>query len=207
MLNAAIFGMVAHGLITGMLFFLAGSMKDRYHTLDMNRLGGLLISAPRMGWILGFCAMASLGLPGLAGFWGEFPAILASYNPAAILSETTFRVYMVVAALGTVLAAGYLLWMLQKTAMGTPTDEFKDNPEITDVKRYEWITWAPILALILFFGLYPRPIFSTTDDAVVKSLTVDIQGQEVDNCLESNGETAGKDCFTNIRNLLQEAGN
>lgn len=206
-INAAIFGMVAHGLITGMLFFLAGSMKDRYHTLDMNRLGGLLISAPRMGWILGFCAMASLGLPGLAGFWGEFPAILASYNPAAILSETTFRVYMVVAALGTVLAAGYLLWMLQKTAMGTPTDEFKDNPEITDVKRYEWITWAPILALILFFGLYPRPIFSTTDDAVVKSLTVDIQGQEVDNCLESNGETAGKDCFTNIRNLLQEAGN
>ncbi|GIR36543.1 MAG: hypothetical protein CM15mP49_19280 [Actinomycetota bacterium] len=72
-INAAIFGMVAHGLITGMLFFLAGSMKDRYHTLDMNRLGGLLISAPRMGWILGFCAMASLGLPGLAGFWGEFP--------------------------------------------------------------------------------------------------------------------------------------
>tara|TARA_B100000902_G_scaffold244504_1_gene231483 strand:+ start:11574 stop:13217 length:1644 start_codon:yes stop_codon:yes gene_type:complete len=205
-INAAIFGMVAHGLITGMLFFLAGSMKDRYHTLDMGRLGGLLISAPRMGWILGFCAMASLGLPGLAGFWGEFPAILASYNPAAILSETTFRVYMVVAALGTVLAAGYLLWMLQKTAMGTPTDEFKDNPEITDVKRYEWITWAPILALILFFGLYPRPIFSTTDDAVVKSLTVDIQGQEVDNCLESNGETEGKACFTNIRNLLDEAG-
>ena len=114
---------------------------------------------------------------------------------------------MVVAALGTVLAAGYLLWMLQKTAMGTPTDEFKDNLEITDVKRYEWITWAPILALILFFGLYPRPIFSTTDDAVVKSLTVDIQGQEVDNCLDSNGETAGKDCFANIRNLLEETGN
>ena len=126
-INAAIFGMVAHGLITGMLFFLAGSMKDRYHTLDMNRLGGLLVSAPRMGWILGFCAMASLGLPGLAGFWGEFPAILASYNPAAILSETTFRAYMVVAALGTVLAAGYLLWMLQKTAMGTPKEEFENN--------------------------------------------------------------------------------
>ena len=113
---------------------------------------------------------------------------------------------MVVAALGTVLAAGYLLWMLQKTAMGTPTDEFKDTPEITDVKRYEWITWAPILVLILFFGLYPRPIFSTTDDAVVKSLTVDVQGQNVENCLESDGETAGKECFTNIRDLLEEAG-
>ena len=53
----------------------------------------------------------------------------------------------------------------------------------------------------------PETYFSTTDDAVVKSLTVDIQGQEVDNCLDSNGETAGKDCFANIRNLLEEAGN
>ena len=54
-INAAIFGMVAHGLITGMLFFLAGSVKERYHTLEIKRLGGLLLQAPRMGWILGFC--------------------------------------------------------------------------------------------------------------------------------------------------------
>ena len=86
-INAAVFGMVAHGLITGMLFFLAGSVKERYHTLEITRLGGLLLQAPRMGWILGFCAMASLGLPGLAGFWGEFPAILSSYQPAAGLSR------------------------------------------------------------------------------------------------------------------------
>ena len=202
-INAAIFGMVAHGLITGMLFFIAGSMKDRYHTLDMDRLGGLLVSAPRLGWILGFCAMASLGLPGLAGFWGEFPAILASYNPASILPESTFRGYMVVAALGTVLAAGYLLWMLQKTAMGTPKDEFADDEEITDVKKYEWIAWAPILALILLFGLYPRPIFTTTDDAVVKSLTVDIQGEVVENCLEVEGSDQGIECFENIRETAE----
>ena len=80
--NAAIFGMVAHGIITGMLFFIAGSVKERFHTLEIRRLGGLLIQAPKMGWILGFCVMASLGLPGLAGFWGEFPAILSAYNPA-----------------------------------------------------------------------------------------------------------------------------
>ena len=202
-INAAVFGMVAHGLITGMLFFIAGSMKDRYHTLDMGRLGGLLVSAPRLGWILGFSAMASLGLPGLAGFWGEFPAILASYNPASILPEGTFRGYMVVAALGTVLAAGYLLWMLQKTAMGNPKEEFADNEEITDVKKHEWIAWAPILALILLFGLYPRPIFKTTDDAVVKSLTVDIQGEEVENCLEVEGANLGKECFENIRELAE----
>src|SRR5215216_3898511 len=86
-INAAVMGMVAHGLITGMLFFLAGSMQERYHTREMSRLGGLLVSAPKMGWILGFLAMASLGLPGLAGFWGEFPAILSAYDPAAGLQN------------------------------------------------------------------------------------------------------------------------
>ena len=80
-INAALFGMVAHGLITGMLFFVAGSVKHRYHTLEIKRLSGMLIQMPRMGWILGFAAMASLGLPGLAGFWGEFPAILSAYSP------------------------------------------------------------------------------------------------------------------------------
>ena len=113
-LNAAVFGMVAHGLITGMLFFIAGSVKERFHTLEIKRLGGLLLQAPRMGWILGFCVMASLGLPGLAGFWGEFPAILSAYNPAPALSEELFRTYMVIAAIGTVLAAGYLLWLYQR---------------------------------------------------------------------------------------------
>ena len=85
-INAAIFGMVAHGLITGMLFFIAGSVQHNYGTREMSRLGGLLKQAPKMGWILGFCVMASLGLPGLAGFWGEFPAILSTFSPAAGLS-------------------------------------------------------------------------------------------------------------------------
>ena len=64
--NAAIFGMVAHGLITGMLFFLAEQREERYH-LEIRRMSGMLKQAPYLGWILGFCAMASLGLPGLAG--------------------------------------------------------------------------------------------------------------------------------------------
>ena len=122
--NAAVFGMVAHGLITGMLFFIAGSVKERYHTLEIKRLGGMLISMPKMGWILGFCVMASLGLPGLAGFWGEFPAIISSYSPAAGLNHNVFRVFMVIAALGTVLAAGYLLWLFQRVAFGEPKAEF-----------------------------------------------------------------------------------
>jgi len=119
-INAALFGMVAHGLITGMLFFIAGSVKHRYHTLQINQLSGMLTQVPRLGWILGLCAMASLGLPGLAGFWGEFPAILSAYDPGFGLSEELFRVLMVVAAVGTVLAAAYLLWLYQRTAFGEP---------------------------------------------------------------------------------------
>jgi NADH-quinone oxidoreductase subunit M len=161
-LNAAVMGMVAHGLITGLLFFLAGSVKERYHTLEIRRLGGMLLQAPRLGWILGFTAMASLGLPGLAGFWGEFPAILSAYDPAAGLSEVTFRVYMVVAAVGTVFAAGYLLWLYQRTAFGTPNDEFADET-MADVQLPEWIAWAPMLVLILAIGVYPNIVFRVSD--------------------------------------------
>ena len=170
-INAAIMGMVAHGLITGMLFFLAGSMKERYHTLEIKRLGGLLLQAPKMGWVLGFCAMASLGLPGLAGFWGEFPAILSAYNPANGLPVETFRTFMVIAALGTVLAAGYLLWLLQRAAFGTPKEEFAEDPNIHDATKTEWIAWAPLLALILAIGIYPNLVFRATDAAVDASLT------------------------------------
>ena len=166
-LNAAVFGMVAHGLITGMLFFIAGSVKERYHTLEIKRLGGLLVSAPRLGWILGFCTMASLGLPGLAGFWGEFPAILAAYQPAEGLPVELFRGYMVVAAIGTVLAAGYLLWLYQRTAFGTVKEEFVDDPNIHDVNGPEWIAWTPLLALILVLGVFPNLLFKVSDGSIV----------------------------------------
>ncbi|MEO7397285.1 MAG: NADH-quinone oxidoreductase subunit M, partial [Ilumatobacteraceae bacterium] len=193
--NAAIFGMVAHGLITGMLFFVAGSVKDRYHTLEIKRLGGMLKQMPRMGWILGFCAMASLGLPGLAGFWGEFPAIVSSYSPAPGLSAPLFRVYMVIAAVGTVLAAGYLLWLFQRVAFGEPKDEFVDhghgvahsvgaavNDEphtdfdherghgIRDVTLTEWIAWSPFLLGIVVFGIYPQLLFRILDPATQVAL-------------------------------------
>ncbi|MEE9414948.1 MAG: NADH-quinone oxidoreductase subunit M [Acidimicrobiales bacterium] len=169
-INAAVFGMVAHGLITGMLFFVAGSIKDRFHTLEIKRLGGLLIQAPRMGWILGFATMASLGLPGLAGFWGEFPAILSAYQPANGVPVEIFRAFMVIAAIGTVLAAGYLLWLLQRTAFGEPSEEFANDPNIHDATKFEYIAWAPMLILIVVLGVFPNLLFSMTDPAVEKSL-------------------------------------
>jgi NADH-quinone oxidoreductase subunit M len=178
-MNAAMFGMVAHGLITGMLFFIAGSIKERYHTLEIKRLSGLLVQVPKMGWILGFSAMASLGLPGLAGFWGEFPAILSAYQPADGLPVGVFRAYMVVAAIGTVFAAAYLLWLYQRTAFGEPTAEFSGghghdhghgdddaHSDIHDVNKFEWIAWTPLLIAIVVFGVYPQLMFKVLDPAV-----------------------------------------
>ena len=178
--SAAMFGMVAHGLITGMLFFVAGSVKERYHTLEIARLGGLLKQMPRMGWILGLVSMASLGLPGLAGFWGEFPAILSAYSPAAGLNETVFRVYMVIAALGTVLAAAYLLWLYQRVAFGEPKPEFAgdghshdghDDHAFHDVNKFEWFAWTPLLIAIVVFGVVPNLLFKVLDPAVQVVLT------------------------------------
>ena len=176
-MTAAMFGMVAHGLITGMLFFVAGSVKERYHTLEIARLGGLLKQMPHLGWILGFSCMASLGLPGLAGFWGEFPAILSAYSPAEGLNETVFRVYMVIAALGTVLAAAYLLWLFQRVAFGEPKPEFAgnghghDDHAFHDVNKFEWFAWTPLLIAILVFGVVPNLMFKVLDPAVQVVLT------------------------------------
>jgi NADH-quinone oxidoreductase subunit M len=164
-INAAVFGMVAHGLITGMLFFVAGSVQERFGTRELSRLGGLLLQTPRLGWILGFCAFASLGLPGLAGFWGEFQSILSSYEPAGDLNLVVFRTYMAVAAIGTVFAAGYLLWMLQRVAFGVAKPEF-ENSHIHDVHVPEYISWVPLLILILVLGVFPSLLFDMTNGAV-----------------------------------------
>jgi NADH-quinone oxidoreductase subunit M len=168
-LNAAVMGMVAHGLITGMLFFIAGSVKERFHTLEISRLGGLLLQAPRLGWVLAFCSMASLGLPGLAGFWGEFPAILAAYDPAPGLNEELFRVLMVAAAVGTVFAAGYLLWLLQRVAFGVGKDEWEGH-HFHDIETPEWLAWVPLLILIVAIGIYPNVVFEMTDGGVQNAL-------------------------------------
>ncbi len=168
-INAAIIGMVAHGAITGMLFFVVGSMSHRYHTRDMARLGGNQKLMPIMGGIFGFVAMASLGLPGLAGFWGEFMALLASWQPAAALSTDLFRTLMVIGAVGTVLTAGYMLWMLQRVNFGEPPEEWSSH-ELHDVDKWEMAAWVPLLAGILVLGVFPRLVFGATNDAVIEMI-------------------------------------
>nr|WP_308210484.1 NADH-quinone oxidoreductase subunit M [Actinomadura luzonensis] len=120
-INGALFANVAHGLITGLLFFLAGAVRERYRTVDMTVLGGgLLATLPRLGSVLTFASIASLGLPGLAGFWGEMLALLGAFRPADGLPRGLFLTYMVIGGLGAVLTAAYFLVMLSRVTHGRP---------------------------------------------------------------------------------------
>ena len=170
--QAAIFGMVAHGVITGMLFFCVGSIYDRYHTREIAAIGGGMSQVmPRMAAIFSFVAIASLGLPGLAGFWGEVMALLSAFSPneALGLEVGLYRIFMVMGGIGTVLTAGYFLWMLQRVNMGTLPERWKESG-FRDILAVEWVSWLPLLALTLVLGLFPRLVFGMTDEAV-RSLT------------------------------------
>ena len=164
--NAAVFGMIAHGVITGMLFFIVGSVKERYHTGEIAQIGGgMLAKMPYMGSLLTFVAIASLGLPGLAGFWGEIYALLAAFNPAPGLNVALFRALMVGGAIGTILTAGYFLWLLQRVNQGVVPERWRKE-RFSDVMGIELAAWTPLLVLILALGVYPRFIFGITDTAM-----------------------------------------
>ncbi|MGH2727699.1 MAG: complex I subunit 4 family protein, partial [Actinomycetota bacterium] len=165
-INAAVFGMVAHGVITGMLFFLAGSIYERFHTRQIDAIGpGMMQVMPYLGGILAFSAIASLGLPGLAGFWGEVLALLAAFNPAPGLNTGLFRTYMVLGGVGTILTAGYFLWLLQRLNLGKASEERLRQP-MADVRPVELAAWSPLLVGILALGVYPRAVLDLTNNAV-----------------------------------------
>jgi NADH-quinone oxidoreductase subunit M len=121
--NGALFANIAHGLITGLLFFLVGAVKERLGTSSLDDLAGstgaaLYGRAPRLGGLLAFAAVASLGLPGLAGFWGEMLSMFGAFKPAAGLSRPAYVTYTAIAAFGTLLTAAYLLTVVRRVCMG-----------------------------------------------------------------------------------------
>ncbi|BCJ44245.1 NADH-quinone oxidoreductase subunit M [Actinoplanes ianthinogenes] len=155
-LQAALLGNVAHGLITGLLFFLAGTIKDRAGTGSLAQLSGLRETAPRLAGLFGFAAVASLGLPGLAGFWGEAFAVIAAVQRGGPL----WVILAVVAAVGGALTAAYFLRLLRGLTHGpaTPTVHAL-RPSIAAA---EWFAWAPLVLLTLVVGVLPALVLSET---------------------------------------------
>jgi NADH-quinone oxidoreductase subunit M len=168
--NGALFANIAHGLITGLLFFVVGALKDRYGTADLDTLSGatgaaLYGRAPRIGALLAFAAVASLGLPGLAGFWGELLAMFGAFDPAAGLSRPAFLTYLVLAGFGTLLTAAYLLIVVRRVCMGDPKQP-SAAADLPDLRRYEALSWTPLAALTLLAGLWPAVLLGLSDPAV-----------------------------------------
>lgn len=166
--NGALFANVAHGLITGLLFFLVGAVKERYGTTDLDRLSGrtgaaLYGTAPRLGGLLAFAAVASLGLPGLAGFWGEMLAMFGAFHPAAGLSRSAYLTFLALAAFGTLLTAAYLLMVVRRVCMG---DRATGTLTLVDVRGYEFAAWSPLVALTVLAGLWPAALLGLTDPVV-----------------------------------------
>ncbi|BCB86692.1 hypothetical protein Psuf_040050 [Phytohabitans suffuscus] len=146
-IQAALIGNVAHGVITGLLFFLAGAIKERAHTGELAQLGGLRERSPWLAGLLAFAAIASLGLPGLAGFWGEAFAVVASLDKGGPLWTTLAAV----AAVGGALTAAYFLRLLRRVTHG-PAVGALDPPGLA---RAEVAAWAPLVLLALIVGLLP----------------------------------------------------
>jgi NADH-quinone oxidoreductase subunit M len=165
--NGALFANVAHGLVTGLLFFLAGAVKDRYGTTDMDELGGGLYErAPRLGGLLAFGAVASLGLPGLAGFWGEMLAMLGAFSPAPGLDRGLYLVLMALAGVGAVLTAAYLLRLVRRVDQGLTRQRWRDAVLLTDATAHERLVWAPLVAATVVLGLWPKLLLDVTVPAV-----------------------------------------
>ncbi len=157
-INGAVAIMFAHGVITGMLFLLVGMVYERTHTRTIAEVSGLSKQAPVAAGMLAFASFASLGLPGLAGFVGEFLSLVGAWR-----SELVAPGYVVAAAVGGLLAAAYMLWMVQRVVLGTPSGTVKN---ITDLNRLEIGILVPLVVITVVMGVYWSSILRYVDPAV-----------------------------------------
>lgn len=162
-LNGSVFAGLAHGLITGLLFFLAGAVRDRHGTSAFAELGGgMYTRLPRLGALVTFGAIAALGLPGLAGFWGELLALVGAFRPGAALERPYFLALLVVGVIGLVLTALYLLATVRRVCQGDDVISQR-LPVLADVTRHEAVSWSPLVALTVLLGLWPGLVLSVVD--------------------------------------------
>jgi NADH-quinone oxidoreductase subunit M len=168
-LQAALIGNIAHGVLTGLLFFLAGAVKDRYGTGALGRVSGLGTASPRIAGVLGLAAIGSLGLPGLAGFWGEAFAVFGAWRPGAGLSRPLFVTLAVVAALGAAITAAYFLRLLRRVVTGPAPTFAMAGPTVAELAA-----WSPLVLLALVIGLWPSLVLGLTSgpaDALIGVVT------------------------------------
>ena len=160
----AIIQMVNHGLSTGALFLIVGMLYERRHTRLIAEYGGLWKIVPALSVLFLIVTFSSIGLPGLNGFVGEFLILVGAFQvhrPAAVLATT-----------GIIFAAVYLLWMYQRVIFGDITHE--ENRALPDLSLREWVILVPVLACIIWIGVYPVALTGKTE-ASVQALIIQVQ--------------------------------
>lgn len=159
-LNGAALQMFNHGIITGALFFLVGVIYDRTHVREIDAFGGLAKQMPVYAGLMMMAAFASLGLPGLAGFVGEFVVFLGAFGSSTL----AFQIITGLSLLGVVLTAAFFLWMIQRMFLGELNRRWTT---LKDMDRGELIAIVPLAALMLLIGVYPRPILELINGAML----------------------------------------
>jgi NADH-quinone oxidoreductase subunit M len=156
----AVFQMVAHGLSTGGLFFLVGVIYEKRHTRLIEAFGGLWKPMPRYAACFLVIALASIGLPGLCGFVGEFLILIGAFRAEPA--------WAAIAASGMVLGAVYMLWLYQRVMFGPVRHQ--QNQGLTDIGAREMAIFAPIIAMTVLLGVWPQPVLTRIDTAVATAL-------------------------------------
>jgi NADH-quinone oxidoreductase subunit M len=159
-LSGGVLQMVNHGLSTGALFLLVGMLYERTHTRDLSKMGGLGRYVPALAGVFLFVALSSIGLPGLNGFVGEFLVLLGAF--------IANKAFAAIAVGAVVLAAIYLLWAYQRMMHGTLVNE--EHAKLPDLSRLDYAILVPILAAILFIGIYPKPLLDKIEPSSARSV-------------------------------------
>ncbi|WP_299844223.1 NADH-quinone oxidoreductase subunit M [uncultured Paracoccus sp.] len=159
-IDGAIFQMLSHGFISGALFLCVGVIYDRMHTREIDAYGGLVNRMPVYALVFMFFTLANVGLPGTSGFVGEFLTLLGTFRANTVVA--------VVAATGVILSAAYALWLYRRVTLGALIKESLKT--ITDMTpREKWI-FAPLIAMTLLLGVYPRLVTDITGPSVAALL-------------------------------------
>jgi NADH-quinone oxidoreductase subunit M len=155
-LDGSIIQMMSHGLISAALFLCVAVVYDRYHSRMISSYGGLVNIMPKYALVFMIFVLAALGLPGTSGFVGEFLVLVGTFQVNIFVA--------VLASLGVVLAAAYMLWLYKRVIFGKmASSEIK---EMADLNKTEIYVFASLVFLTLFFGIYPEPLFNTIDISV-----------------------------------------
>jgi NADH-quinone oxidoreductase subunit M len=163
-LEGGILQMLNHGFSTGALFLIVGMLYERRHTRMIEEFGGLSKVMPIYATLFLIVTLSSIGLPGLNGFVGEFLILLGAFQ--------SNMVYGVIAALGVIFAAVYMLWMFQRVMFGEITKE--ENKNLKDLSLREILVLLPLIFFIIQIGVYPKPFLSRMD-ASVKHLVAQVE--------------------------------